>query len=115
VQADAVISWILPIFGVRSPDGRELHHRIREIYDDTGDTEGAISMGIARRQLPRRAGRARVRLALPGPGPDIKQFDRPRGRILIDATLIRSALVPSIMRPWARRRWFPPVSRGSCS
>ena len=88
--------------------------RIREIYDDTGDTSKAISMGIAR------TGKLVTSAALvlvfaffalsTGPGPDIKQFGIGLAAgILIDATLIRSVLVPSIMQLMGDANWwFPP-------
>ena len=109
IQAtDAVISWI-PVmifaflFGLSMDYEVFIISRIREIYDETGDTEHAISMGIAR------TGKLVTSAALvlvfaffalsTGPGPDIKQFGIGLAAgILIDATLIRSVLVPSVMR-----------------
>jgi RND superfamily putative drug exporter len=89
--------------------------RIREIYDETGDTAKAISMGIAR------TGKLVTSAALvlvfaffalsTGPGPDIKQFGIGLAAgILIDATLIRSVLVPSFMKLLGDANWwFPPA------
>ena len=46
-----------------------------------------------------------------GPGPDIKQFGIGLAAgILIDATLIRSVLVPSFMKLMGEANWwFPPA------
>ncbi len=46
-----------------------------------------------------------------GPGPDIKQFGIGLAAgILIDATLVRSVLVPSLMRLLGEANWwFPPA------
>ncbi len=120
IQAtDAVISWI-PVmifaflFGLSMDYEVFIISRIREIYDDTGDTSQAISMGIAR------TGKLVTSAALvlvfaffalsTGPGPDIKQFGIGLAAgILIDATLIRSVLVPSIMKLMGEANWwFPP-------
>jgi putative drug exporter of the RND superfamily len=121
IQAtDAVISWIplmifAFLFGLSMDYEVFIISRIREIYDETGDTNTAISMGIAR------TGKLVTSAALvlvfaffalsTGPGPDIKQFGIGLAAgILIDATLIRSVLVPSFMRILGDANWwFPPA------
>ena len=117
---DAVISWIplmifAFLFGLSMDYEVFIITRIREIYDETGDTAKAISMGIAR------TGKLVTSAALvlvfaffalsTGPGPDIKQFGIGLAAgILIDATLIRSVLVPSFMKLLGEANWwFPPA------
>jgi len=92
--------------------------RMREAYDETGDTVQAISLGLAR------TGKLVTSAALvlvfaffslsTGPGPDIKQFGIGLAAgVLIDATLIRALLVPSLMMLLGKYNWwFPePVRR----
>jgi RND superfamily putative drug exporter len=120
---DAVISWIpLMIFaflyGLSMDYEVFIVTRIREAYDETRDTRQAISLGLAR------TGKLVTSAALvlvfaffslsTGPGPDIKQFGIGLAAgVLIDATLIRALLVPSIMMLLGRWNWwFPePVRR----
>jgi len=117
---DAVISWI-PImifaflFGLSMDYEVFIITRIREIYDETGDTAHAISQGIARTgKLVTSAALVLVfaffALSM-SPGPDIKQFGIGLAAgILIDATLIRSVLVPSFMKLLGEANWwFPPA------
>ena len=107
VQAtDAVISWIpLMIFaflyGISMDYEVFMLTRMREAYDETGDTKKAIELGLAR------TGKLVTSAALvlmfaffslsTGPGPDIKQFAIGLAAgIIFDATVIRALLVPSI-------------------
>jgi RND superfamily putative drug exporter len=124
IQAtQAVISWIpLMIFaflyGLSMDYEVFIVTRIREAYDETKDTSKAISLGLAR------TGKLVTSAALvlvfaffslsTGPGPDIKQFGIGLAAgVLIDATLIRGLLVPSIMMLLGKANWwFPePVRR----
>jgi RND superfamily putative drug exporter len=117
---DAVISWIplmifAFLFGLSMDYEVFIISRIREEYDRLGDTAEAISTGIAR------TGKLVTSAALvlvfaffalsTGPGPDIKQFGIGLAAgILIDATLIRSVLVPSFMKVLGDLNWwFPPA------
>ena len=88
--------------------------RIRESYDETGDTKQAISLGLAR------TGKLVTSAALvlmfaffalsTGPGLDIKQFGIGLAAgIIIDATLIRLLLVPSSMQLLGRWNWWLPA------
>ncbi len=95
--------------------------RMREAYDETGDTEHAVALGLARTgKLVTSAAFvlmfAFFTLSL-SPGVDIKQFGIGLAAgIIFDATVIRALLVPSIMRlledwnwwlpPWAARILF---------
>ncbi len=87
--------------------------RMREAYDETGDTRHAVARGLAR------TGKLVTSAALvlmfaffvlsSSPGVDIKQFGIGLAAgIIFDATVIRALLVPAIMRllgPW--NWWLP--------
>ena len=119
VQAtDAVISWIpLMIFaflyGISMDYEVFMLTRMREAYDETGDTKRAIELGLAR------TGKLVTSAALvlmfaffslsTGPGPDIKQFAIGLSAgIIFDATVIRALLVPSVMQLMGRWNWWLP-------
>ncbi len=114
-----VISWI-PImifaflFGISMDYEVFMITRIRESYDETGDTKAAISLGLGR------TGKLVTSAALvlmfaffalsTGPGLDIKQFGIGLAAgIIIDATLIRLLLVPSSMQLLGRWNWWLPA------
>ncbi|HJV29347.1 MAG TPA: MMPL family transporter [Gaiellaceae bacterium] len=116
---DSIISWIpLMIFaflyGLSMDYEVFMLTRMREAYDETGDTVEAISLGLAR------TGKLVTSAALvlmfaffvlsTSPGTDIKQFGIGLAAgIIFDATVIRALLVPAIMRlmgPW--NWWLPP-------
>ena len=90
--------------------------RMREIYDETGDTATAISLGLAR------TGKLVTSAALvlmfaffvlsSSPGVDIKQFGIGLAAgIIFDATVIRTLLVPSLMRLFGEWNWWmPPIA-----
>jgi putative drug exporter of the RND superfamily len=119
----AVIAWIplmifAFLFGLSMDYEVFIVTRIREAYDETRDTTKAISLGLAR------TGKLVTSAALvlvfaffslsTGPGPDIKQFGIGLAAgVLIDATLIRALLVPSLMMLLGKYNWwFPePVRR----
>jgi len=87
--------------------------RMREIYDETGDTNEAISLGLAR------TGKLVTSAALvlmfaffvlsSSPGVDIKQFGIGLAAgIIFDATVIRALLVPALMRLFGEWNWWMP-------
>ncbi len=88
--------------------------RMREAYDETGDTRHAVSLGLAR------TGKLVTSAALvlmfaffvlsSSPGVDIKQFGIGLAAgIIFDATVIRALLVPAVMRLLGKWNWyFPP-------
>jgi RND superfamily putative drug exporter len=90
--------------------------RMREAYDETGDTQHAIALGLAR------TGKLVTSAALvlmfaffvlsSGPGVDIKQFGIGLAAgIIFDATVIRALLVPALMRLFGRWNWWlPPIA-----
>jgi RND superfamily putative drug exporter len=116
---DSIISWIpLMIFaflyGLSMDYEVFMLTRMREAYDDTGNTEQAIALGLAR------TGKLVTSAALvlmfafivlsTGPGTDIKQFGIGLAAgIIFDATVIRALLVPSIMRLMGKWNWWLPA------
>jgi putative drug exporter of the RND superfamily len=120
VQAtDAVISWIpLMIFaflyGISMDYEVFMLTRMREAYEETGDTARSIELGLER------TGKLVTSAALvlmfaffslsTGPGPDIKQFAIGLAAgIIFDATVIRILLVPSTMQLLGRWNWWLPT------
>jgi putative drug exporter of the RND superfamily len=115
---DAVISWIplmifAFLFGLSMDYEVFIVSRIRESYDEVKDTGKAVSLGLAR------TGKLVTSAALvlvfaffslsTGPGPDIKQFGIGLAAgVLIDATLIRAVLVPSLITLFGRWNWWMP-------
>ena len=87
--------------------------RIREEYDTLRDTNGAVVEGIAR------TGRLVTSAALilflaflalaTGPGTDLKLFATALGfGILLDATVVRSLLVPALISYFGEWNWWMP-------
>ena len=119
VQATGVvISWIpLMIFaflyGISMDYEVFMITRIRESYDETGDTSEAISLGLARTGKLVTSGAGVLMFAFfalsTGPGLDIKLFGIGLAAgVIIDATLIRLLLVPSSMQLLGRWNWWLP-------
>ncbi len=87
--------------------------RMREAYDETGDTSKAISIGLSK--TGKLVTSAALVLALAffvlstSPGTDIKQFGIGLAAgVLFDATIIRMLLVPSIMQLLGKWNWWFP-------
>jgi RND superfamily putative drug exporter len=87
--------------------------RMREAYDETGSTEGAIELGLAR------TGKLVTSAALilmfaflvlsSSPGFEIKEFAIGLAAgIIFDATVIRALLVPALMRLLGGANWWLP-------
>src|SRR5207253_10972510 len=87
--------------------------RMREAYDETGSTEQAIELGLAR------TGKLVTSAALilmfaflvlsSSPGFEIKEFAIGLAAgIIFDATVIRALLVPALMRLLGRWNWWLP-------
>jgi RND superfamily putative drug exporter len=116
----AIISWIpLMIFaflyGLSMDYEVFMLTRMREAYDETGNTNDAIRLGLAR------TGKLVTSAALvlmfaflvlsQSPGTDIKQFAIGLAAgIIFDATVIRALLVPSIMVVMGRWNWWLPAT-----
>ena len=119
---DAVISWIpLMIFaflyGLSMDYEVFMLTRMREAYDETGNTEQSVALGLAR------TGKLVTTAALvlmfaffvlsTGPSVDIKQFGIGLAAgIIFDATVIRALLVPAIMRLAGSWNWWFPARIG---
>lgn len=87
--------------------------RMREAYDETGSTERAIELGLAR------TGKLVTSAALilmfaflvlsSSPGFEVKVFAIGLAAgIIFDATVIRALLVPALMRLFGRANWWMP-------
>jgi putative drug exporter of the RND superfamily len=114
----SIISWIplmifAFLFGLSMDYEVFMLSRMREAYDETGDTVKAISLGLAR------TGKLITSAALvlmfafivlsSSPGTDIKQFGIGLAAgIIFDATVIRALLVPAVMTIMGRWNWYLP-------
>jgi putative drug exporter of the RND superfamily len=118
----SIISWIplmifAFLFGLSMDYEVFMLTRMREAYDETGDTPRAVALGLSR------TGKLVTSAALvlmfaffvlsSSPGTDIKQFGIGLAAgIIFDATVIRAMLVPSIMRLLGRWNWWLPPWAG---
>ncbi len=89
--------------------------RMREAYDETGDTPKAIALGLARTGKLVTSAAAILMFAFfvlsMSPGTDIKQFGIGLAAgIIFDATVIRALLVPALMRLLGSWNWWLPSS-----
>jgi RND superfamily putative drug exporter len=87
--------------------------RIREAYDETGSTERAIELGLARTgKLVTSAGLILMFAFLvlsTTPGFEVKQLAIGLAAgIILDATVIRALLVPALMRLLGPANWWLP-------
>jgi putative drug exporter of the RND superfamily len=114
----SIIAWIplmifAFLFGLSMDYEVFMLTRMREAYDETGNTVQAVSLGLAR------TGKLVTSAALvlmfaffvlsSSPGVDIKQFGIGLAAgIIFDATVIRALLVPAIMRLLGRWNWWLP-------
>ena len=115
----AIISWIpLMIFaflyGLSMDYEVFMLTRMREAYDETGDTPHAVALGLARTgKLVTSAALvlmfAFFVLSTSGGSVDIKQFGVGLAAgIIFDATVIRALLVPALMQLMGRWNWWLP-------
>jgi putative drug exporter of the RND superfamily len=89
--------------------------RMREAYDETGDTSAAIALGLARTGKLVTSAAAILMFAFfvlsSSPGVDIKQFGIGLAAgIIFDATVIRALLVPALMQLLGDWNWWLPRS-----
>ena len=114
----AVTAWIplmifAFLFGLSMDYEVFMLSRMREAYDESGSTEKAIELGLAR------TGKLVTSAALvlmfaflvlsSGPGFEIKEFAIGLAAgIIFDATVIRALLVPAIMRLLGPANWWMP-------
>ncbi|MDX6253983.1 MAG: putative drug exporter of the superfamily [Frankiales bacterium] len=116
----AMTFWLPPLifaflFGLSMDYEVFILARMREEYDRSGSTQAAVVRGLGR------TGRLVTSAALilffafaalaSAPGTDIKVFATALGvGILLDATIVRALLVPSLVVLFGRWNWWLPVS-----
>jgi RND superfamily putative drug exporter len=114
----SIIPWIplmifAFLFGLSMDYEVFMISRMREAYDELGDTRRAVALGLAR------TGKLVTSAALvlmfaffvlsSSPGVDVKQFGIGLAAgIIFDATVIRALLVPALMRLFGRWNWWMP-------
>jgi putative drug exporter of the RND superfamily len=114
----AIISWIplmifAFLFGLSMDYEVFMLTRMREAYDETGNTSQAIVLGLARTGKLVTSAALVLCLAFfvlsTSPGLDVKQFGIGLAAgIIFDATVIRALLVPALMRLLGRWNWWLP-------
>src|SRR3954451_15435086 len=119
IQATGAVTFWIPmmvfafLFGLSMDYEVFILSRIREEYDGAKSTDGAVVEGIAR------TGRLVTCAALilflafaalaSGPGTDLKTLATGLGiGILLDATIVRSVLVPSLVSLFGNANWYLP-------
>jgi RND superfamily putative drug exporter len=115
---DSIISWIplmifAFLFGLSMDYEVFMLTRMREAYDETGDTHRSIQLGLARTGKLVTSASLVLGFAFfvlsTSPGTDIKQFGIGLAAgIVFDATVIRALLVPAIMTMLGRWNWWLP-------
>jgi RND superfamily putative drug exporter len=119
VGTGAVTFWIplmvfAFLFGLSMDYEVFILSRIREEYDASSSTDSAVTVGVGR------TGRLVTSAALilflafaalaSGPGTDIKTLATGLGfGILLDATVVRAVLVPSLVSLFGRWNWYLPA------
>jgi len=114
----SIISWIplmifAFLFGLSMDYEVFMLTRMREAYDETGDTVQAVSLGLARTAKLVTSAALVLMFAFfvlsSSPGTDVKQFGIGLAAgIIFDATVIRALLVPALMRLLGRWNWYLP-------
>ena len=119
VQSTGAVTFWVPLmvfaflFGLSMDYEVFILSRMREEYDNLGSTDAAVVEGIAR------TGRLVTSAALilflafvalaSGPGTDLKVFATALGfGILLDATIVRSLLVPALVSLFGPWNWYLP-------
>jgi RND superfamily putative drug exporter len=115
---DSVIAWIpLMIFaflyGLSMDYEVFMLSRMREAYDETGSTDKAIELGLARTGKLVTSGALILMFAFlvlsTSPGYEVKPLAIGVGAgIILDATVIRALLVPALMRLMGDWNWWMP-------
>jgi RND superfamily putative drug exporter len=114
----SIIPWIplmifAFLFGLSMDYEVFMLSRMREAYDETGDTPSAIALGLARTGKLVTSAAAILMFAFfvlsSSPGVDVKQFGIGLAAgIIFDATVIRALLVPALMRLLGDANWWLP-------
>ncbi|MDX6542396.1 MAG: putative drug exporter of the superfamily [Gaiellales bacterium] len=118
-QADQIEAWIpmflfAMLFGLSMDYEVFLLSRMRELYDETGDTERAVALGLMRTGRIVTAAAAIMVAAFSGfmLGSLIGLVQFGFGlaaAITIDATIIRALLVPALMKLMGEWNWYLPA------
>jgi RND superfamily putative drug exporter len=118
VATQSVVAWIpLMIFaflyGLSMDYEVFMLSRIREAYDETGSTDRAIELGLARSGKLVTSGALILMFAFlvlsTSPGYEIKPLAAGLAAgIILDATVIRALLVPALMRLFGDANWWMP-------
>src|SRR5262249_28494702 len=92
--------------------------RMREAYDETGDTNQAIRLGLARTGKLVTSGALILMFAFlvlsASPGYEVKVFAIGLAAgIIFDATVIRAFLVPALMSLMGKWNWYMPAGAES--
>jgi RND superfamily putative drug exporter len=116
---DSIIPWIplmifAFLFGLSMDYEVFMLTRMREVYDETGDTNKSIELGLARTGKLVTSAALVLMLAFfalsMSPGVDVKQFGIGLAAgIIFDATVIRALLVPALMRLMGEWNWWLPA------
>jgi len=116
---DSVIAWIPMIifaflFGLSMDYEVFMLSRIREAYDETGSTDKAVELGLARTGKLITSGALILMFAFlvlsTSPGYEIKPVALGLAAgIVVDATIIRALLVPALMRLFGPANWWMPT------
>jgi len=114
----SIIAWIplmifAFLFGLSMDYEVFMLTRMREAYDETGNTRQAVALGLGRTGKLVTSAALVLCLAFfvlsTSPGLDVKQFGIGLAAgIIFDATVIRGLLVPAIMRLLGRWNWWLP-------
>ena len=115
---ESVIAWI-PVmifaflFGLSMDYEVFMLTRMREAYDETGSTDKAIELGLARTGKLVTSGALILMFAFlvlsTSPGYEIKPLAIGiAGGIIFDATVIRALLVPALMKLFGEANWWMP-------
>jgi putative drug exporter of the RND superfamily len=119
-QVDTIEAWVplflfSVLFGLSMDYQVFLLSRIRERYDETGDTRDAVGWGVASTaRIITGAALIIVAVFIGFARGDLVMFQQMgfgvAVALLIDATIIRSVLLPSLMALLGERNWYLPRS-----
>jgi putative drug exporter of the RND superfamily len=116
---ESVIAWVPMIifaflFGLSMDYEVFILSRIREAYDETGSTERAVELGLARVGKLVTSGALILMFAFlvlsTSPGYEIKPISVGLAAgIIVDATIVRALLVPALIRLCGAANWWMPA------
>jgi uncharacterized membrane protein YdfJ with MMPL/SSD domain len=117
-QVDTIEAWVPPflfavLFGLSMDYQVFLLSRIRERYSATGDTTGAVTFGIgSTARIITGAALIIIAVFIGFAAGDLVMFQQMGFGVaialLIDATVVRSVLVPALMSLLGERNWYLP-------